>query len=538
MRVSTSQIFNIANIGMANAQSAVTKTQEQIATGKRVLSPADDPVAATQILQLTQEVARTEQFSKNIDIAENNLNLEEVALKSITNLVQRMQELAVSAGNTAVLTTDDYKAIIAEADSRIDELLNLQNTRNASGQYIFAGYQGATKPFEADGGGNYSYHGDEGQLRLNASDSVTVPVSDSGKRIFVDVESSHNTFYTEASASNEANPPARISVGEVVDQELFDELYPDDLVIRFNNPSDTNPPASNFTVLERTSGKVLLANERYVDGGEIEVAGAKFNIFGAAYPGQASTPATLPFTFGAPVDFSAAASEVNITVGGRTETLVLDQNVTNAADLANALTATANTVANSGASQNAAKLSSLGINVDATGFSVAGGWNVTVAYGDANTDSVMGFATTGVGTTSVDGVVGEAGDSFTVNSTQKQGLLTSLSRFSQAMKEFDGSQQSRDHLEDVVAKTITNLDNAVTNLSIVQGEVGARLNTLESAKELNADNKLYTETVLSDLRDLDYAEAATRLEIESFVLSASQQSFIKVSNLSLFNFLS
>lgn len=538
MRVSTSQIFNIANIGMANAQSAVTKTQEQIATGKRVLTPADDPVAATQILKLTQEVARTEQFTKNIDVGENSLNLEEVALESITNLVQRMQELAVSAGNTAVLTVDDYKAIIAETDSRLEELLNLHNTRNAAGQYIFAGYQGATKPFEADGGGNYSYHGDEGQLRLKASDSVSVAVSDSGKRIFVDIESSHNTFYTMASEGNVANPPARISVGEVVDQDVFDELYPDDLVIRFNNPSDRNPPASNFTVYERTSGKVLMANERYVDGGEIEVAGAKFNIYGTPYPGLASTPATLGFTFGGPVDFSAATSEINITVGGRTETLVLDQNVTSAADLANALSATTNTVANSGASQNAAKLASLGVTVDATGFNVAGGWNLTVATGDANTDTVMGFATTGVGTTSVDGVVGDAGDSFTVNSTQKQGLLTTLSRFSQAMQEFDGSQESRDHLEDVIAKTITNLENTVTNLSIVQGEVGARLNTLESANELNADNKLYTEKVLSDLRDLDYAEAATRLEMESFVLSAAQQSFIKVSSLTLFNFLS
>jgi flagellar hook-associated protein 3 FlgL len=44
MRVSTSQIYNIANIGMRDAQVAVDKTNQQISTGKRVLSPADDPV--------------------------------------------------------------------------------------------------------------------------------------------------------------------------------------------------------------------------------------------------------------------------------------------------------------------------------------------------------------------------------------------------------------------------------------------------------------------------------------------------------------
>jgi len=64
MRVSTSQIYNIATLGMSQAQAAVTKTQEQMATGKRVLSPADDPVAATTILQLNQELSRTEQLRK------------------------------------------------------------------------------------------------------------------------------------------------------------------------------------------------------------------------------------------------------------------------------------------------------------------------------------------------------------------------------------------------------------------------------------------------------------------------------------------
>ena len=156
MRVSTSQIYNIANIGMAKAQAAVTRTDEQIASGKRLLSPADDPVAATTILQITQELSRIEQFNKNITIAENNLNLEEVALDSVTNLIHRMKEIAVAAGNTAVLTPDDYEAYATEIDSRIEELLNLQNTRSSSGQYIFAGYQGGTQPFTSDGGGNYS----------------------------------------------------------------------------------------------------------------------------------------------------------------------------------------------------------------------------------------------------------------------------------------------------------------------------------------------------------------------------------------------
>src|SRR5690625_2335839 len=142
MRVSTSQIYNLAAISMTKAQAAVNKTSEQMNTGKRVLSPADDPVAATTILRLNQELARAEQFAKNISVAEHSLNQEELALDAIANLLTRVKDLSVRAGNTGVLTREDYQPLAAEVESRLEELLNLQNTRNSSGQYIFAGHQG------------------------------------------------------------------------------------------------------------------------------------------------------------------------------------------------------------------------------------------------------------------------------------------------------------------------------------------------------------------------------------------------------------
>lgn len=151
---------------------------------------------------------------------------------------------------------------------------------------------------------------------------------------------------------------------------------------------------------------------------------------------------------------------------------------------------------------------------------------------------MLGIATSGAGTTSTDGIEAVPGDSFTLVSTNKQSLVTTLTRLSEAMSGLDGSAESREHLEEVVAQTLANLDNAVTNISVVQGEVGARLNTLESTREQNLDAKLYTESVLNDLEALDYAEASTRLSMQELVLSAAQQSFVKVSNLSLFNYIS
>ncbi|HSC66938.1 MAG TPA: flagellar hook-associated protein FlgL [Cellvibrio sp.] len=632
MRISTSQIYNIATLGMSQAQTAVTKTQEQMATGKRVLSPADDPVAATSILQLNMELARTEQYKKNIDVAENSLNLEETNLQTVVDLVHRIRELAVKSGNTAVNTAKDYDALAAEVDTRIGELLNLQNTRNASGQYIFAGYQSGTKPFVDNGGGNFVYKGDEGQLRLQASASVSVAVSDSGKKLFVDIPSGHNTFNTSASSSNKSSPPAVITVGQVFDQEAFDKLYPEDMVVTFTKVG----AAVNYSVTQKSNGKQLLVNQPYVEGANIEVAGARFQVLGDPYPGEAAIAADLNFGAVGAFDFSVTNGSVSITVGGKTETLVLTQNVTNAADLAAAFN-TGSAVPPALPTGNAAKLANLGITVDATGFHSPTGLNVVVGNGSANTDLALGFATQGTGTSSVNlpfafsapqnftatpltfqlqvngktenitfsqnitnatdlanafnspanaaqlarlgltvtdqGIISNSnavvtikggnamldsvtglttqgagtsstrgrlvvpGDSFFVESTDKQGLLTTLSRFSDAMKSVEDTPESKAELAKLIAKTLTNLENSVTSMVAVQSEVGARLNTLESSKDLNLDVALFTKTVLSDMQDLDYADASIQLKMQSFVLTASQQSFAKVSQLSLFTYL-
>ncbi len=628
MRVSTSQIYTIANLGIGQAQAAITKTQEQIATGKKVLSPADDPVAAATILQLNLDLARTEQYGKNIDIAENSLNLEETNLQSIVDLVHRMREMAVSAGNTAVMTASNYDALAAEVDTRINELLNLQNTRNASGQYIFAGYQSNTKPFVGDAGGNFFYKGDEGQLRLLASASVSVAVSDSGKKAFVDIPSGHNTFNTSASTANKSNPPAIITVGQVFDQAAFDELYPDDMVVTFTKTASS----VNYTVTQKSNGKQLLVDQPYVAGVDIEVAGTRFQVLGNPHPGEAAIAANLDFGAVGAFDFSVTPTNISITIGGKTETLLLDQNVTNASDLAAAF----NSV--SGApNSNSDKLVNLGITVDATGFYSPTGLNIRVSNGSADTDTVLGFASQGTGTSSVNlpfafsaaydfstnpltfqlevngttesilfnqnitnttdlaaafndpinaaqlarlgltvtdqgiisntnakvtikggsafldnvtglktqaegtastrGLLVQPGDSFFVESTNKQGLLTTLSRFSDAMRNVQDTSTSKAELAKIVAKTLTNLENTITNLVAIQGEVGARLNTLESSKDLNLDITLSSKTVLASLESVDVSEASIQLSMQTLVLNATHQSFAKVSQLTLFSYL-
>ncbi|MGN0921688.1 MAG: flagellar hook-associated protein FlgL [Cellvibrio sp.] len=525
MRVSTSQIYNIANVGMTQAQSSVTKTQEQMASGKKHLSPADDPVAAAGLLRLKTELSRIEQFGKNIDIAQNNLELEESTLASVETLLQRMRQIGIAAGNTAVLTADDYKAYAVEIETRIQELFNLQNTRNASGQYIFAGYQSGSPAFATDGGGNYSFAGDQGSMSVQVSALVSITAYDSGARVFEDIPSGHNTFRTRASESNQAVPPAIISVGNVVDQEAFDKLYPNDLKVTFNR---SGTGEVTYDVTEQPSGKKLVMAEPYQAGQDIEVAGARFHIVGTPYAGEPAKPATFDFAGIAPMDFTGAARTITLQVGSQTETFTLDTNITSAAELATALGGTA---------ENAAKLERLGLTVDANGLSSPSGANISLRSGSPETDTLFGVATQGQGTITTNGQRALEGDSFFAESTDKESILTTLSRMAQAMRAVENNSESKAELSKMVSKSVTNLTNAISNITVMQGEVGARLNTIESSKALNLDVKLSTQTVISSMESLDYADATIQLKMQTLVLEAAQQSFSKVSQLTLFNYL-
>jgi flagellar hook-associated protein 3 FlgL len=242
----------------------------------------------------------------------------------------------------------------------------------------------------------------------------------------------------------------------------------------------------------------------------------------------APTPASLPFNFdasAAPIDFSANPTTLKISVSGRSEILEFNSLpvVNNAADFAALLNA----------APNAAKLANLGLTASATGFVSANGMNISVQGGNPALQSATGL-TTMAGVVSTNG---KAGDSFFVESTDKQGLLTTLSRFSEAMKSVKDTPESKALLSDLVAKTLSNLTNSITNVVSVQGEVGARQNTLESSRDLNLDVNLFVQQELKSVQDLDYAEASIRLSMETLVLNASQQSFTKISQLSLFNYL-
>ena len=140
MRISTSYLFDQNLSAMLNQQAALSKTQLQISTGKRILTPSDDPAGSVQALKLQREVSVTEQYLVNLDKAENKLSIEEGVLQTATDMLQRIRELAVQGLNGSN-TQSDRQAIAAEINQLNEQLMAIANTRDSDGNYMFSGFQ-------------------------------------------------------------------------------------------------------------------------------------------------------------------------------------------------------------------------------------------------------------------------------------------------------------------------------------------------------------------------------------------------------------
>ena len=184
MRISTIQLFQQRVDAMLAQQQQLSKTEMQLATGKRVVSPSDDPAASLRNLQLDDRRTQNVQFLENIDRAQGRLELEETALANGVDLLQRVRELAVAALNGSN-SPGDLQAIEVEVRSLLDGLVGAANTRNANGEYLFGGYQTGGVPFSDNGSGVISYSGDRGTLHLQVSATRQLAVADNGADVFM-----------------------------------------------------------------------------------------------------------------------------------------------------------------------------------------------------------------------------------------------------------------------------------------------------------------------------------------------------------------
>lgn len=201
MRISSNQLSTSGLREIINRQAELREIQLKMATQKRFLTPSDDPVAATSVLNLETEISLFEQYNRNIDLAKGANELEEGVLNSVTNTLFRVKELLVGLGN-GVYGQNELEAIKIEIEERLNEMVGYANTQSANGDYLFSGFKTKVQPFVQDASGNIVYQGDQGERSIRITTSTLVGVSDSGFEVFEDVFDGNKKFVVSADATN------------------------------------------------------------------------------------------------------------------------------------------------------------------------------------------------------------------------------------------------------------------------------------------------------------------------------------------------
>ena len=256
MRVSTGMIFD-AGVSSINRQTAsLLHVQQQVAAGRRILRPSDDPVAAARALEVTQASDLVAQFKQNQDNASAALGLEETQLTSAVDVLGRVQELAVLGGTTSLSATA-RRGIATELRSRFDELLGIANSTDANGQSAFSGFMGATTPFGGSvdsilAGNEIVYLGDDGQRKLQVSANRFIDTSDSGNDVFKRIRNGNGYFVADYAVGNTGT--GIVSSGSVTNPATWNAVTTKNVAIRFT----VTGAVTTYDLVDTVSGNSLL----------------------------------------------------------------------------------------------------------------------------------------------------------------------------------------------------------------------------------------------------------------------------------------
>lgn len=182
IRLSTSQMYNNSMNGIQNSFSNFNKVNSQMSSGKRVLTPADDPVAAAQTLNTKTRMAVVQQYNRNIDFADKNLSLTESVFEQTESSLISLKERAIQLGSDQ-WSDEQVKASGIEVKEMLKHLQGLLNTRNESGEYLFGGSQAEEKAYN----GNI-FVGDAIEREAQVSDDTFIKMLTSGARAFEDLQ--------------------------------------------------------------------------------------------------------------------------------------------------------------------------------------------------------------------------------------------------------------------------------------------------------------------------------------------------------------
>ncbi len=331
MRVTSLASSQATFQGIEARQNAQNRLQNQLGTGLRVNSPGDDPLGAAQAEMARSRLARLAQDQRAAQLATSVLSAADAALAEGVGMLQSVRETLVAAGNGGYNATD-HQALVVQLRATRDRMMELANTRDGAGGFVFSGQGSTGAPLVA--GATPTWNAASGVQRLGDGAEFVATVD--GRAAFMAQPQGNGVFVTDSAPGNTGS--GWINPGDVTDPtQLTGQNYSITLA--------AGAGGLEYTVTNLNTGSALAAGVPYVAGSAITLDGQRVKISGTPAAGDSFTVgpagqqsifqtlddaiATLSQTYN-PATYSQGLERAQVSLDGALDSLVLMRSVVGA----------------------------------------------------------------------------------------------------------------------------------------------------------------------------------------------------------------
>jgi flagellar hook-associated protein 3 FlgL len=500
VRVSTQAFFQRNTTSILESQARTSNLNVHLTEGKRVLHGADDPVAAASIQRLKQTISVNEQYVKNIEVADAANAQEESTLGQMVNILQRVRELLVSAGD-GVYSLENLDTVAQELEELKEELMGLGNTRDGNSEYIFAGYDVDSQPFQVNEFGTVEFFGDKGIRELQVGSGVDAAINDSGFDLLMNISNGNGSFNSTIGANNTGS--GVIEEGVVFDPAVASNFQGEEYSIHITAPGGGQP--NQYSVYSIEAATVA-------GNATVKLAGVDLNDPAIANVNPSDVYPNVGSSVNVAFLATATPGEFEVQINGQTS-----------------LPATydANTATTQQITIDGMTVEVEGIPVAADSYQV----NKYIAPTQYYQDQSIEF--NGVRTK----LKGEPldKDAFTLSPSSNTDIFATIQSAIDALR-IPGETDTQEALRlTQLNMAQLELDQGMDTVINTRSRVGARMQTLVNQTSISEEFKLVSQSAMSKLEDLDMAQAISDLQLEQTSLEVAQQTFVQLQRLNLFD---
>ncbi|CAE6890681.1 flagellar hook-associated protein FlgL [Vibrio sp. B1FLJ16] len=271
-RISSFHNYQSVQNDLRRQENKVHHNQAQLASGKQLLKPSDDPLATHYIQNIGQQQEQLNQYLNSIVLVRNRLENHEVNIANAEVFVDESKRLTMEMINGAY-SPEDRLAKKREMEELANNFLNLANAQDEIGNYVFAGTKPKNQPFYRDKDGSVEYSGDDYQRKMKVSNMLEMPMNDPGSKLFMEIPNPFGDYQPEYDLQS----GSELLLGQAINSDSDDTASYRVTFVDMNN--------GKFGYQLERNGRVVDADEFSPEKG-IEYKGLQVYVKGQITPGD------------------------------------------------------------------------------------------------------------------------------------------------------------------------------------------------------------------------------------------------------------